>query len=292
MIYFYLISHILGDFYLQSQELSDYKGVSRTGVRIHNIQYSVTFIIVLLFRTVFLRSVSDFGQDLILTLIFISVHAAIDIIKIRIVNPGYVNRTNHAELEYISKRDKFINTCRFNSLRKMAVNDIPNLNQNDSISTDKRGLSQIVIFGLDQICHIVSIFAIYTIAYSTYGYTFYNGQLQNEALILLKMVLAILLVGKPTNILIVMLTEKFDPKYIALDEGLEGAGARMGFLERLLTLLFLSENFISGIAVVFTLKGIARYKKISEDAKFAEYFVIGTFTSLLIVFLVYLIILK
>lgn len=65
----------------------------------------------------------------------------------------------------------------------------------------------------------------------------------------------------------------------------------MGTLERLLSLLFLSQNLVSGIAVVFTLKGIARYKKISEDAKFAEYFVIGTFTSLLIVFIVYLLIL-
>ncbi len=292
MIYFYIISHVLGDFYLQSQELSDYKAVSRAGVRIHNIQYALAFMMVMILRIVILRNLSAILPDFILTLIFVSIHATIDIIKFRVTKTAYYKNIPYSKLDYKLKRDRFVESTKLDFFRKIAMNDIPSNNSKDkSSSSGRKPLAPITIFGIDQFCHLFSIVAIYLLARNIYGYSF-NPELSGyDFQVLLRMTLAILLVGKPANVLIVMLTERFDPKTTKIDEGLAGAGARMGTLERLLSLLFLSQNLVSGIAVVFTLKGIARYKKISEDAKFAEYFVIGTFTSLLIVFIVYLFIL-
>lgn len=292
MIYFYIISHILGDFYFQSQELSDYKAISRTGVRIHNIQYALTFIIIMILRIVLFRNTLTILPDLILTLIFVTIHAAIDITKFRITKPANLKSMRYYQLEYKIKRDRFMNNTKLNVFKKMAMKDVYSVESKNELSNNGRlTFPPIVIFGIDQFCHLFSIVMIFMLARRMYGYSFYPELAGYDFQIILRMTLAILIVAKPANILIVMLTERFDPKHTKIDEGLAGAGARMGTLERLLSLLFLSQNLVSGIAVVFTLKGIARYKKISEDAKFAEYFVIGTFTSLLIVFIVYLLIL-
>lgn len=62
--------------------------------------------------------------------------------------------------------------------------------------------------------------------------------------------------------------------------GLKGAGALIGFLERVLTLTFVLLGDYTAIALVFAAKSIARYKKL-EDQDFAEYYLIGTFASIL-----------
>jgi hypothetical protein len=57
------------------------------------------------------------------------------------------------------------------------------------------------------------------------------------------------------------------------------AGAFIGTLERLLILLFLSLNQYAAIALVLTAKSIARYDKIAHDPAFAEYYLLGTLLS-------------
>ncbi|CAM3756999.1 DUF3307 domain-containing protein [Erysipelothrix urinaevulpis] len=289
MIYYYIISHVLGDFYFQSQELSDYKEISRRGVKIHNIQYALTFIILMMLRIILIRNTSPVLLDFTLTLIFIFIHATIDVLKFRLTKTSYLDDTQKFQYDYTVKRDRFIESTRLNGFKKLAMNDVPRNDSDDEISNNgKKTLAPITIFGIDQFCHLFFIVMIYKLVCIWFDCSFYKELLSNDFQMYLSMILVVLLVAKPANILIVMLTDKFDPKQMSVDEGLAGAGARMGTLERLLTLLFLSQNLVSGIAVVFTLKGIARYKKISDNAKFAEYFVIGTFTSLLIVFIVYI----
>lgn len=248
--------------------------------------------IVMIMRSILMRNVSTILPDFILTLIFVSIHATIDIIKFRVSKTGYLKNTQYSQLDYKRKRDRFLESTKLNVFKKMAMNDLPSSDSNDELSKNSRkSLAPITRFGIDQFCHLFSIVIIYILARNMYGYSFDPELSGYDFQVILRTILALLLVAKPANILIVILTERFDPKHTKIDEGLAGAGARMGTLERLLTLLFLSQNLVSGIAIVFTLKGIARYKKISEDAKFAEYFVIGTFTSLLLVFIVYLFIL-
>lgn len=67
------------------------------------------------------------------------------------------------------------------------------------------------------------------------------------------------------------------------------AGALIGFLERFIIAIFLSINQYSAIGLVLTAKSIARYDKISKSQEFAEYYLLGTLLSTLIVISVYLI---
>ena len=59
------------------------------------------------------------------------------------------------------------------------------------------------------------------------------------------------------------------------------AGAIIGDMERLLSALFLMLGQYAAIGLVFTAKSIARYKKISEDKEFAEYYLMGTLFSVI-----------
>ncbi len=114
-----------------------------------------------------------------------------------------------------------------------------------------------------------------------------------------KWILAVLLIYKPSNITFVKLFSSYKPGEINSDEnsgrmwGLEKsvtlkAGAVIGFLEKFIILIFLSENQPMAAGLVLTAKSIARYDKISKSPGFAEYYLIGTLTSLLQVMLIYI----
>jgi len=62
--------------------------------------------------------------------------------------------------------------------------------------------------------------------------------------------------------------------------GVRGAGALIGLLERALVLTFVLLNQYTAIGLILTAKSIARYKEL-EDRDFAEYYIIGTLSSML-----------
>ena len=62
--------------------------------------------------------------------------------------------------------------------------------------------------------------------------------------------------------------------------GLEGAGAVIGVLERIFTLTFVLIGQHTALALIFTAKSIARFEEL-KNRKFAEYYLIGTLSSLL-----------
>ncbi|MCX6640429.1 MAG: hypothetical protein NTW14_08120 [bacterium] len=62
--------------------------------------------------------------------------------------------------------------------------------------------------------------------------------------------------------------------------GVRGAGAIIGILERALVLTFVLINQYTAIGLVLTAKTIARYKEL-DDRQFAEYYLVGTLTSVL-----------
>ncbi|KPL19544.1 MAG: hypothetical protein AMJ92_02810 [candidate division Zixibacteria bacterium SM23_81] len=74
-------------------------------------------------------------------------------------------------------------------------------------------------------------------------------------------------------------------QYRLPDGGLKRAGALIGILERtfVLTLVLIGEY--SSIALIFTAKSIARFEEL-KDRKFAEYYLIGTLTSILCAMLI------
>lgn len=64
-------------------------------------------------------------------------------------------------------------------------------------------------------------------------------------------------------------------------------GKLIGNLERLLVLSFMVIGQYSAIGIIFAGKSITRYKKISDDPEFAEYYLLGTFFSILSTIVVY-----
>ena len=61
-------------------------------------------------------------------------------------------------------------------------------------------------------------------------------------------------------------------------------GRYIGTVERLVMVLLLSVQQYAAIGLVLTAKSIARYDKISKEKEFAEYYLLGTLISTLIVF--------
>ncbi|MEW5937423.1 MAG: hypothetical protein AB1665_06370 [Candidatus Thermoplasmatota archaeon] len=62
--------------------------------------------------------------------------------------------------------------------------------------------------------------------------------------------------------------------------GLKGAGAAIGILERIFALTFVLASEYTAMAIIFAAKSIARFEEL-KDRKFAEYYLIGTLSSIL-----------
>lgn len=103
----------------------------------------------------------------------------------------------------------------------------------------------------------------------------------------------LLLIFKPANITIKQLLYAYRPgETDESQEGHKSAGAFIGSLERLIILIFLFLGQYSAIGLVLTAKSIARYNRIAEDKKFAEYYLLGTLLSTVFVIGGFLIIIR
>jgi len=67
--------------------------------------------------------------------------------------------------------------------------------------------------------------------------------------------------------------------------GLEGAGAIIGILERIFTLTLVLIGQYTALALILTAKSIARFEEL-KNRKFAEYYLIGTLSSILFAMLI------
>lgn len=97
---------------------------------------------------------------------------------------------------------------------------------------------------------------------------------------LLKAAVLLLLAGKPANLLFVNLFGRFRPEKDAGEE-VGKAGATIGTLERIVMMAMLCLGQYAAVGLVLTAKSIARYDRIAKEPKFAEYYLLGTLTSLL-----------
>lgn len=101
------------------------------------------------------------------------------------------------------------------------------------------------------------------------------------------LMLALLIIHKPANIAIQKLLAIYKPESNIEDKKeVNNAGRFIGTVERIIMLIFLSIGQYSAIGLVLTAKSIARYDKISKEKDFAEYYLLGTLISTLIVILV------
>lgn len=134
------------------------------------------------------------------------------------------------------------------------------------------GFSKRSMFYLDQACHLFIIFLVH------HFFVQETSSLPQWWNILLFVVL----ITKPTNIAFKLTFEKYQPQAKGeVDETIAGAGATIGFLERVIMGICILFGQFASIGLVFTAKSIARYNKISEDPAFAEYYLIGSLFSIL-----------
>jgi len=152
------------------------------------------------------------------------------------------------------------------------------------------------LYLVDQLVHVASIIEIsYIIAFNEdyiVVLPIIRKMLEvvsNDATVIFKWLIALLLIGKPANITIKKLILKYEPSdWVVMQSN--SAGAFIGTLERIIVLLCLYSNQYSAIGFVLTAKSIARYNKMTEDKEFSEYYLLGTLLSMLYVICTYFIV--
>lgn len=98
---------------------------------------------------------------------------------------------------------------------------------------------------------------------------------------------ALLIIHKPANIFISRILTVYRPdNKDDTNKKDNNAGRFIGTIERIIILIFLSIGQYAAIGLVLTAKSIARYDKISKEKDFAEYYLIGTLISTLVVIVV------
>lgn len=109
---------------------------------------------------------------------------------------------------------------------------------------------------------------------------------------ILKWMLFSIVILKPVNTNFKIFFGKYAPKKDNKDtsdrkNSIEGAGAMIGNLERLLIAILMFYGQYGAIGLVFTAKSVTRYDKITKEPSFAEYYLIGSLYSMLCVLILY-----
>jgi hypothetical protein len=147
-------------------------------------------------------------------------------------------------------------------------------------------------FFIDQLIHLISILVIVNfLAAGTSGIRSWEflsdfaGRIGILIHVLLSYLLSFLLLHKPSNIAIQKLLTPFRPEAEA-DEKSNHAGRLIGTIERIIMFILIALGQFAAIGLVLTAKSIARYDRISKEKDFAEYYLLGTLVSTLIVIVI------
>ena len=137
-------------------------------------------------------------------------------------------------------------------------------------------------FLTDQFLHLITIIAI---AFSYTNTTIDTAFFGNNFWILIT---GIVLLTKPTSIIIRNIISIWTPEKKAKDNSLENAGNYIGILERLFIFCFILTNHFEAIGFLLAAKSIFRFGdlKAAKDRKLTEYVLIGTLLSFGIALLV------
>lgn len=278
----FLLAHTLGDFYFQTDKLAEQKDKSLSKAFLHSLIYALTCSLVIL---------PLFNKWLAMAAAFVCVsHLLIDLSKWYFINKGI-----HINLRFYKK---YIGGTQL-------------------IEENKN-----TIYIIDQIFHLICIFAAALFITRNCDAVRVLPFIDNIFQLVgigkfktLSYLLLLLISCKPSNITInkmlyaykpdktqsngktdsdeVIKTEtKVDSEKSDASANTENknAGKFIGILERIVIILFLSLAQYSAIGLVLTAKSIARYNRIVEEKKFAEYYLLGTLLSSFFAIISYLII--
>ena len=144
----------------------------------------------------------------------------------------------------------------------------------DAIKTySPKGLWNFVI---DQISHL-AILIIVTFSFDTTTKLPIQSMDCNGSYSIPLFILALLLCIKPANILIKLVLKKYQVGETQSCENIKNAGALIGNLERILTIIFVIIGQYEAIGFIIAAKSILRFK--DTDTAKTEYVLAGTFLS-------------
>ena len=130
-------------------------------------------------------------------------------------------------------------------------------------------------FLLDQFLHVITLVGIaFFYTNTTIDFSFFG----NNFWIILT---GIVLLTKPTSIIIRNIISIWTPEKKAKDNSLENAGNYIGILERLFIFCFILTHHFEAIGFLLAAKSIFRFGdlKAAKDRKLTEYVLIGTLLS-------------
>ena len=134
---------------------------------------------------------------------------------------------------------------------------------------------------ISNIILIILIITIYSFSIDSKE-VFINSNMSN----ILRLLLFFSIIGKPVNEVFKTFFSRF--QVVQDDKTLvQGAGAVVGVLERLIMGIFVLMGQFAAIGLIFTAKSVARYNRISENQSFAEYYLIGSLFSMISVLVTY-----
>ncbi len=271
-----IIAHVLGDFYLQTDHMAESKRKDWRKLLLHGAVYGIPFLL----PFVFLR----YSFDLLLSVgLMILSHLLLDLLK------------------FILTLSLRRGSGRWSMIRSKGF-----------------------LYVVDQLLHLTAILLLSNLLTGT-DIGFYGwleqlaGRMPFTAVQLIRWSLLLLVIYRPVNITIHQLFSDFKPvtrkelmgkdmpKLMAATLRVEEvsneaeeveyvvdklvkdkkAGAIIGFLERLIIVIFVSLQQYAAIGLVLTAKSIVRYDRIAKDQEFSEYYLIGTLFSLISALVLY-----
>ncbi|MCF7568123.1 DUF3307 domain-containing protein [Sabulilitoribacter arenilitoris] len=137
-------------------------------------------------------------------------------------------------------------------------------------------LNNRLLFGLDQVAHLIIIALVVSI-YQPYQFS--TNTLYNPSFLLL--ITSLLGVTVVSSIIMRTIISKWYLKEDSNDESLENAGAYIGMLERLFVFAFIITQHWEGIGFLLAAKSVFRFGDLSKakDRKLTEYILIGSLLS-------------
>lgn len=146
------------------------------------------------------------------------------------------------------------------------------------------GRGQAAIYLIDQALHLTAILFLCEVAFPKLTGMALVPSGQRELLI---GALTLALITKPANVTFKVLFSHYQmpEKDGNAAETVPGAGALVGNMERLISVILLSASQYAALGLIYTAKSIARFKQIEQSKRFAEYYLIGTLYSVLYVLL-------
>ncbi len=268
-VLFLLLSvHLLFDYVIQSEESINKRMKEVEGVITINhkrlIVHGLTQVIPV--SILFLYSGLKWYDYLIIVIAFLT-HLAIDYIKLLKKIPLEERRLRLEE-----------NGCKENA---------------GCIELAKIDKVETYLYIVDQLLHILVIVFVFLYLETKWitksGFVLIENNILDFVLENIKYVFALFLVGSFFNVTFKVLTKKYKPDSETPSSSSK-AGALVGTLERVLILLVLLGGNYTAIGYIIAAKSIARFGKM-QDKDFAEYYLIGTLSSLIWSILVFSIVL-